>query len=74
MPNLGLKSQSRETSKVKETPLILDAPYSVGKEKLVAEQKMDVSLAECVKAAVSVKDRADAKVGYFWENDVLMRK
>lgn len=41
---------------------------------MAAEQKSDISLTECVKAAVNVKDRADAKVGYFWENDVLMRK
>lgn len=54
--------------------LILEAPFSVGKEKLMAEQKSDVFLAECVEAAVFVKDRADAKVGYFWENEVLMRK
>ncbi len=58
MPNLRLKSQNHETSKVKETALILEAPYSVGKEKLVAEQNYYVSLAEYVKAAVSVKDKS----------------
>lgn len=67
-------SKSRETCKVTEMALILEAPFSVGKEKLVAEQKLDVSLAECVEAVVSVKDRADTKVGYIWENGVLMRK
>lgn len=68
------ESKSCETGKVTETALLLEAPFSVGKEKLVAEQKSDVSLAKCVEAAIFVKDSVDAKVGYFWENDVLMRK
>lgn len=68
------ESKSGEAHEVTETSLILEAPLSIGKEKLAVEQKLDPSLVECVKTAVKVKDRSDAKVGYFWENEVLMRK
>lgn len=72
MQDLSLKSC--EAYEATEMGLILEAPFNVGKEKLAAEQRSDASLAECVETAVLIKDRDGAIVGYFWENDMLIRK
>lgn len=57
--------EAREVHEVIDTSLVLEAPLTVGMEKLAAEQKSDISLAECAKAAVNVKDRAEVKVVIF---------
>ncbi len=49
-------------------------PLEVGREQLAAAQKLDPSLIKCIEAAVSLSQEANAKVTYFWENLVLMRK
>ncbi|XP_058606599.1 uncharacterized protein LOC131523953 isoform X2 [Onychostoma macrolepis] len=67
------ESESGDVSKVTETSLILETQLNVGKEKLAAEQKSDISLTECVKAAVNVKDRADAKDPLFADPTIHLK-
>lgn len=56
-----------ENSSANETSL------KVGREQLIAAQKSDSTLFKCISAAVDRTRASDALVGYFWDEDVLMR-
>lgn len=49
-------------------------PLKVCKEQLAAAQKLDPSLIKCIEVAVPLSQVSNAKVAYFGENSVLMRK
>lgn len=46
----------------------------VGREHLAAGQKLDPTLVNCISAAVDSCNLLLTRVGYFWDNGILMRK
>lgn len=60
----------------KSTELNIDPNLSlkVCKEDLIAAQTSDPSLATCIDSVVDIMQVPEAKVAYYWEDGVLMRK
>lgn len=65
---------------VKPQPLLSDEymnaneiPLKVGREQLIAAQKSDLTLSKCISAAADKTQVSDGSVGYFWDEEVLMR-
>ncbi len=54
--------------------LAAEFPSMVGREHLAAAQKSDPTLEKCVRLAVDSDKLSAARVGYFWDEGVLMRK
>ncbi len=57
-----------------EFPVLMNLTSKIGRSELAAAQNSDSSLATCRDAVVDVTQVSQARIAYFWEDGILMRK